>query len=423
LGLEKLVYNVVIIGLGYVGLPLAVAMAKKHNVIGYDVDSDRVQSIRRHEDFTGEVSRDNLKLLERFKVTDSTEQIVGADFYIITVPTPVDENNIPDLRPLESASSIVGRVIRPGSVVIYESTVFPGATEEVCVPILVKESSLTFNLDFFVGYSPERINPGDKLRKLEDIKKIVSASTPEALCRVESLYKSIIKAGICSVSSIKVAEAAKVVENAQRDLNISFMNEISKIFYRANINTKEVINAASTKWNFIPFYPGLVGGHCIGVDPYYLTTKAESLGYFPDLLLTVRRVNESMPAFILNVFIEKYLNRENLSANKDILIFGVSFKENCPDIRNSKVIDLVDGFKKYGFNVEIVDPVVKVDSIGPLKINRIPTKDRYAGVILAVPHHEFVKKQQTYFSSLLVKNGIFFDLKSVFEKDLSDFQL
>jgi UDP-N-acetyl-D-galactosamine dehydrogenase len=316
--------------------------------------------------------------------------------------------------------------IKKKTIVIYESTVYPGATEDVCVPILEKISRLKLNSDFFVGYSPERINPGDKYKKVIDIKKITSASSPKALNIVDKLYKSIIRAGTYRASSIKIAEAAKVIENSQRDLNIAFMNEISKIFNRAKINTNEVIEAASSKWNFIRYSPGLVGGHCISVDPYYLTNKAEALGYYPDLILSARRVNESMPSFIASTFSKIYLTRNRIKSNRNILIFGVSFKENCADIRNSKVFDLIKSFEENGFNPEVVDPIASISDIFKqegIKIYRKPLKLKYAGVVLAVSHEEFVKKPVEYFKNFLIKDGLFFDLKSVYKKEFSDFQL
>lgn len=418
--------TIAIIGLGYVGLPLAVAFAKKYKVVGFDTNKERINSLLSFIDETAEITSEELRNSSNLQFTNSSMDLKDSDFFIVTVPTPVDVNNVPDLKPLILASESIGPQITKKSIIIYESTVFPGATEEICVPAIEKTSGLKFNKDFFVGYSPERVNPADKERKITDIIKVTSASSIKALNRINDLYKSIIKAGVFPVSSIKVAEAAKVIENAQRDLNIAFMNELSVIFHIAGINTKEVLEAASTKWNFMKFFPGLVGGHCISVDPYYLTSKAESLGYFPDLILTARRVNESVPFFIASTFLKIYLSRQNNKLNKSILIFGVTFKENCPDIRNSKIFNLRRSLEGNGFKVDIVDPCASIKEVMAeynIPLKRSPPRKKYSGVILAVAHQNFKVKGQNYFKAFLQKNGIFMDLKSLFPKKSSDFQL
>lgn len=417
---------IAVVGLGYVGLPLAIAFSKKYRVIGFDIDVCRVQELSVGIDRTGEVASEELKAAKRFLPISEAKRLTEADFIIITVPTPVDENNVPDLKPLRIASSTVGANMKFGVVVIYESTVYPGATEEVCVPILESTSGMRLNLDFHVGYSPERVNPGDKKRNIVDIVKVTSASSIKALNYVDNLYRSIIHVGTYRAPSIKVAEAAKVVENAQRDINIAFVNELSKIFHIAGINTCDVLEAASTKWNFMNFEPGLVGGHCIGVDPYYLTNKAETLGYYPDLILTARRVNDSMALFIARSFAQAYLSRRTLSTCRDVLIFGVTFKENCPDIRNSKIFDLFRSLMDYGFEPEIVDLHALPEAAWKseqIKVSQHPSKSRYAGVILAVAHDTYRKLPASSFKEWLMPTGIFFDLKAVFDKTDSDFQL
>ncbi|HOO10167.1 MAG TPA: nucleotide sugar dehydrogenase, partial [Cyclobacteriaceae bacterium] len=341
-----------IIGLGYVGLPLAVEFGKVVDVVGFDIDKGRIGELEKGHDRTHEVDTDQLKEAVKLAYSSDMKDLKEANYYIVTVPTPVDEFKKPDLRPVESASRTVGKVLRKGDIVIYESTVYPGCTEEVCVPLLESESGLKFNKDFYCGYSPERINPGDRQHRVTTIKKVTSGSTPEIAEKVDRLYKKIIKAGTHKASSIKVAEAAKVIENSQRDLNIAFVNELALIFEKVGIDTHEVLEAAGTKWNFLPFKPGLVGGHCIGVDPYYLTYKAEGLGYRPEVILSGRRINDNMPVYIANAVI-KLMAKNDLPINKSrILVLGVTFKEDCPDIRNSKVADVVKELQTYGALVD-----------------------------------------------------------------------
>ena len=421
---EKLV--IAVVGLGYVGLPLAIAISEKYDVLGFDTDPLRINELIGGRDRTDEVDSKFLTQAKRFTPTTSAELLTKADFIIITVPTPVDENNVPDLGPLSGASKTVGAHMKNGVIVVYESTVFPGATEDVCVPILERSSGMKLHIDFHVGYSPERVNPGDKMRKVIDIVKVTSASSVEALERVDQLYRSVITAGTYRASSIKVAEASKVIENAQRDVNIAFVNELSKIFHVAGINTAEVLKAASTKWNFMQFSPGLVGGHCIGVDPYYLTNKAETLGYYPELLLAARRINESMASFIAKEFSHAYLRRRILCTNRDVLILGATFKENCPDVRNSKIFDLFRSLRDLGFQPEIVDPIADPEEVlktEHIKLEAQPSKSHYVGVILAVSHDTFRNQTIDQIKNLLMIDGLFFDLKAVFDKKYSDFQL
>lgn len=417
---------IAVIGLGYVGLPLAIAISEKYDVIGFDTDIRRINELIAGIDRTEEVESTKLKDAKRFSPTSTAERLSVADFIIITVPTPVDENNVPDLKPLSGASYSVGAHMKNGVIVVYESTVFPGATEDFCVPILERSSGMKLHVDFHVGYSPERVNPGDKTRNIVDIVKVTSASSVEALDRVDQLYLSVIRAGTYRAPSIKVAEAAKVVENAQRDVNIAFINELSKIFHVAGINTAEVLEAASTKWNFMQFAPGLVGGHCIGVDPYYLTNKAEALGYFPELMLAARRVNESMPSFIAKAFAQTYLRRGILGTNRDVLILGATFKENCSDIRNSKIFDLFRSLREYGFQPEIADPHANPELVWEteqIKLAPHHSKSKYVGVILAVAHDSFRNMLIEDINKLLIYKGLFFDLKAVFDKSQSAFQL
>lgn len=380
-----------IIGLGYVGLPLAVEFGKVIDTLGFDINLERINELKRGRDRTLEVEPEELKKAGHLKFTSSREDIRRVNYFIVTVPTPVDEFKTPDLRPLESASKTVGSILKKGDIVIYESTVFPGCTEEVCVPVLEKESGLTFNKDFFCGYSPERINPGDKLHRVTSIKKITSGSTPEVAEKVDQLYRKIITAGTHKASSLKVAEAAKVIENSQRDVNIAFVNELALIFERIGIDTHEVLEAAGTKWNFLPFKPGLVGGHCIGVDPYYLTYKAESLGYHPEVILSGRRINDNMPVYIANAVIKLMAQNELPVHRGQILILGLTFKENCPDIRNSKAVDVVRELQSFGATVDIFDPHADPEEVAQeYGLTLIPElKKKYHAVVLAVGHQEF----------------------------------
>jgi len=380
-----------IIGLGYVGLPLAVEFGKVMDVIGFDINKERIEELKKGFDRTREVDANELKSAAKLAYSSTKDDLKQVTYFIVTVPTPVDESKKPDLRPLISASRTVGSVLKKGDVVIYESTVYPGCTEEVCVPVLEELSGLKFNRDFFCGYSPERINPGDKLHRVTTIKKVTSGSTPEIADKVDNLYKKIIKAGTHKASSIKVAEAAKVIENSQRDINIAFVNELALIFDRIGIDTHEVLEAAGTKWNFLPFKPGLVGGHCIGVDPYYLTHKAESLGYHSQVILAGRKINDNMGIYIANCVI-KLMAKQDIAINKaDVLVLGVTFKEDCPDIRNSRVVDVVNELKSYGTNVDIYDPhadAAEVKHEYGLSIVEKPQK-KYDAIVLAVGHKEF----------------------------------
>ncbi|MDC0347805.1 nucleotide sugar dehydrogenase [Gammaproteobacteria bacterium] len=416
-----------IIGLGYVGLPLAVAFGKKYRTVGYDINKLRVEQLKRGLDVTRESSKKKILSSSKLTLSSHEHDIKDSDFFIVTVPTPISLDKEPDLSYLESASKLVGKNIKKTSVVIYESTVFPGATEDFCAPIIENESGFKLNNDFFLGYSPERINPGDKKRKLENIIKIVSGSNKTTLRVVSKLYSEIIKAGVYEAESIKVAEAAKVIENTQRDVNIALMNELSLIFSKMNINTKEVLDAAGTKWNFLPFKPGLVGGHCIGVDPYYLTFKAKEVGYDPKLILAGRRVNDSMGTEIVNqsvnLFSSKFaLNHRSLNA----LVMGFTFKEDCPDIRDTRVSDTALELDKKGFNVDVYDPWVnKSDFKSRYEYNLIesPENDKYSIVIIAVGHEIFkelgIKKIKKYTK----KQSIIFDVKNLFEASEVDLSL
>jgi UDP-N-acetyl-D-galactosamine dehydrogenase len=380
-----------IIGLGYVGLPLAVEFGKVVDVVGFDINKERVAELQRGFDRTREVDTPGLKAASRLQYSFSTEDLKSVNYFIVTVPTPVNDSHTPDLRPLESASRTVGGVLKKGDIVIYESTVYPGCTEEVCVPILEKLSGLKFNVDFFCGYSPERINPGDKLHRVTTIKKVTSGSTPEIAEKVDQLYRKVIVAGTHKASSIKVAEAAKVIENSQRDVNIAFVNELALIFERIGIDTHEVLEAAGTKWNFLPFKPGLVGGHCIGVDPYYLTYKAESLGYHPEVILSGRRINDNMGIHIANTVIKLMAQNDHPIKNANVLVLGVTFKENCPDIRNSKVVDVIKELESFGTHVDIHDPEADSDELKhEYGYTLTPSLDKkYHAIILCVSHEQF----------------------------------
>jgi UDP-N-acetyl-D-galactosamine dehydrogenase len=384
--------TIAIIGLGYVGLPLAVEFGKHRPVIGFDINPKRIAELQAGQDHTLECSPEELSAATHLRYSCTAQDLQQAQVYIVTVPTPVDQANRPDMSPLVKASTTVGKALKKGDVVIYESTVYPGATEEVCVPVLERESGLKFNQDFFCGYSPERINPGDKVNTLTTIKKITSGSTPEVANEVDSLYNSIIKAGTWKASSLKVAEAAKVIENAQRDLNIAFVNELSVIFERIGIDTLEVLEAAGSKWNFLPFRPGMVGGHCIGVDPYYLTHKAEELGYHPQVILAGRRINDNMARYVARNTI-RLMIRNGIDVSKcRIGILGVTFKDNCPDIRNSKVIDLIDELKSWGAQVTVSDPWAvpqELETEYGIRLSEIDIHNTVDSLIVAVGHREF----------------------------------
>lgn len=417
--------NIAVIGLGYVGLPLAVELSKKMPVVGFDISELRIKELIGGFDRTREVEGSHLKQ-SKLKYSSQLNDIAASDFFIVTVPTPVLESKQPDLTPLIKASESVSKVLKKGDIVVYESTVYPGCTEEVCVPILERGSGLKFNQDFFCGYSPERINPGDKERTITKIKKVVSGSTPDTLKKVDAVYSSIIEAGTFQATSIKVAEAAKVIENSQRDINIAFVNELSLIFGRLNLDTREVLEAASTKWNFLKFYPGLVGGHCIGVDPYYLTFKAESLGYHPQVILAGRRINDNMGIHVAGQTV-KLMIKKNLTVNNaKVLILGMTFKENCPDVRNSRVIDVINELKAFGCNVDVFDPHAIADEVEheynlkPVSGDCLKNLSQYTAIVLAVSHNEF---KDINWSQLNKTNHVVYDVKGLLPVDLVDGRL
>lgn len=407
--------RIAVIGLGYVGLPLAVEFGKKIPVIGFDIKESRVTELQAGRDSTLEVEPEELAEAENLVVTSNPDTLDNANVFIVTTPTPIDQNKRPDLFPLLSASQTIGEHLQPGNVVIYESTVYPGATEEDCVPVLEKVSGLTFNKDFFVGYSPERINPGDREHRFTTIVKVTSGSTEEAADFVDELYRSVVKAGTHKASSIKVAEAAKVIENTQRDVNIAFMNELAVLFEKLGINTYEVLAAAGTKWNFLPFEPGLVGGHCIGVDPYYLTHKAQSVGHHPEIILAGRRLNDSMGAHVASRVVKEMAKRGVPLAGGKALILGLTFKENTPDLRNTRVIDVIRELEDYGLLVDVHDPWADRDEAyseyGVLLVED-PEENLYDAVILAVPHKEFLDKNYEIYKFSRSAESIVFDLKS-----------
>ena len=410
--------SIAVIGLGYVGLPLAVEFGKKRHVIGFDINSDRISELKKGYDRTLELSKDELLSASELNYSNDIQELSKASVYIVTVPTPIDTHKKPDLTPLIKASETVGTVLKKGDIVIYESTVYPGATEEVCVPILENKSGLTFNNGFYCGYSPERINPGDKEHRVSTIKKVTSGSTPEIGKEIDELYAEIITAGTHLASSIKVAEAAKVIENAQRDLNIAFVNELSKIFHKIGVDTHEVLEAAGTKWNFLPFTPGLVGGHCIGVDPYYLTYKAESLGYNPEVILAGRRINDGMGAYVASR-VMKLLNVAGRGHNARILILGITFKEDCPDIRNSKVVDVIYELKEFGANVEIFDPNANSEEVMNeynIKLSKEPGSN-YDAIVYAVKHKAF---ESINWDALKSKDTVVFDIKGGLKKGIAN---
>ena len=418
--------KVAVIGLGYVGLPLAVEFGKKFDTVGFDLKVSRLESLRKGKDVTLETSSEDLAAAKKLVYTDDPGDLKDRDILIVTVPTPVDQYNRPDLAPLHSASTTVGRAMKRGAVVVYESTVYPGCTEEECVPILERESGMKFNTDFFCGYSPERINPGDKEHKLPMIKKITSGSTPEVAEIVDALYNSILKNGTHKASCMKVAEAAKVIENSQRDLNIAFVNELSKIFHLIGIDTNEVLEAAGTKWNFLRFKPGLVGGHCIGVDPYYLTHKAQALGYLPEVILAGRRINDGMGKYIASEIVKLMIKKGIRVLNSKVLQLGITFKENCPDIRNSHAVDVVRGMEEFGCQVDIFDPWAVPAEVkqfyGLNSINRLEDvrAGEYDAVVLAVAHREF---RELDVSKYKKNDAVVFDIKGILPRDLVDGRL
>jgi UDP-N-acetyl-D-glucosamine/UDP-N-acetyl-D-galactosamine dehydrogenase len=415
-----------IIGLGYVGLPLALEFAKNRKVIGFDIKKKRIEELNSGIDKNLESSKEEFQNSKQLNFTSNDEDLKQANCFIITVPTPIDELKKPDLQPLLQASEMIGKIIKEGNLIIYESTVYPGCTEEVCVPILEKFSNLKFNRDFFCGYSPERINPGDKKHTISNIKKITSGSTPKILDLIDSLYNEIITAGTHRASSIKVAEAAKVIENTQRDINIALINELSMIFSKLNIDTKEVLDAAGSKWNFLPFKPGLVGGHCIGVDPYYLTYKAESVGHHPKIILAGREINDNMGSHVVSEMIKKMEKKKINIKNSKILIMGLTFKENCSDIRNSGVKMVFERLKKYTHNIDLYDPWTDSEEIKKIYgINSQQTldKDNYDGVIIAVAHKMFIEMGKIEILNLCKKNHVIYDLKYLFTKEQIDLRL
>ncbi len=426
-----------IIGLGYVGLPLAVEFAKKHNVTGFDINQHRVNELNTGKDSTLEVDGENLKSVlivpgesaglevgNGLLVTTNQAEIASCNIYIVTVPTPTDKNNRPVLTPLLKASETVGRVLKPGDIVIYESTVYPGATEEDCVPVLEKFSGFTFNKDFFVGYSPERINPGDKEHTVTKIRKVTSGSTPETAMKVDELYKSIIVAGTHLAPSIKVAEAAKVIENSQRDINIAFVNELAKIFSKMGIDTKDVLEAAGTKWNFLPFTPGLVGGHCIGVDPYYLAQKAQEVGYNPEIILAGRRMNDGMGQWVASEIVKLLIRKGHAVKDSKILVLGITFKENCPDIRNTRVIDVINELKQYQCKVDVYDPWAnKEEVLHEYNLHLIDEfeENKYDAVVLAVAHNQFKILDLNKLRN--GNNAVTYDIKGIWDKEMVDGRL
>tara|TARA_B100000131_G_scaffold316950_2_gene358011 strand:+ start:270 stop:1547 length:1278 start_codon:yes stop_codon:yes gene_type:complete len=415
-----------IIGLGYVGLPLAIEFCKKYSVIAFDINNQRIQELLNHNDSTMEVNCKELERAENILYTNTKDDLKSCNVFIVTVPTPIDKENIPDLRPIREASELLGLLIKPGDTVIYESTVYPGVTEEVCVPILEENSSLKINKDFFVGYSPERINPGDKEHRLKDIVKVTSGSNQMTANFVDKLYSSIISAGTHMASSIKVAEAAKVIENTQRDVNIALINELSMIFNKLNIDTQDVLDAAGTKWNFLPFKPGLVGGHCIGVDPFYLTFKAQSIGYNPEIILAGRKINDYMADYVAIKLIDKMKDSKIEIENSNTLILGITFKENCPDIRNTKVVNIIKKLKEYKINVDVLDPhsseeeLLREHDIGLVKQ---PKNDYYDSVIITVAHDEFRQMNIDQIKNLCKQKSVIYDLKHIFAKDEVDIRL
>ncbi len=422
--------KIAVIGLGYVGLPLAIEFAEKYQVIGFDINQDRVSNLNNGIDSTKEADIDRLQNLlslnnnvNGLRFTKEASQIRDCNIFIVTVPTPINQFKAPDLNPLLSASEMIGKVLKRGDIVIYESTVYPGCTEEDCVPVLEKSSGLKFNIDFFCGYSPERINPGDKINTLTKIKKVTSGSTQEIADVVDQLYASIITAGTHKASSIKVAEASKAIENAQRDVNISFINELSLIFDRMGIDTNDVIEAAATKWNFLKFKPGLVGGHCIGVDPYYLTHKAKVLGYHPEVILSGRKVNDNMGMFIANKVVKLMINKGQTIKKSKALILGVTFKENCPDIRNSRVIDIYSELKQFGVEVDVYDPhanALEVKQEYGIDLSK-HLENKYNIIILAVSHHEFLDLDYSALKS--GTDTVIFDTKAFLDRNIIDARL
>jgi UDP-N-acetyl-D-galactosamine dehydrogenase len=419
-------FKIAIIGLGYVGLPLAVELGKQYPTLGFDVKERRVKELKKGLDSTREVESADFKAATNLQFSSSEEDLRNCNFYIIAVPTPIDKHKRPDLSPLQGASSLAGKFLVKGDIVVYESTVYPGATEEVCVPILERESGLCFNKDFFVGYSPERINPGDKEHCLTTITKVTAGSTPEAAEIIDNLYASIVKAGTFKASSIMVAEAAKVIENTQRDVNIALVNELALIFNRLGIDTNEVLNAAGTKWNFLPFRPGLVGGHCIGVDPYYLTHKAQETGYNPEMILAGRRINDNMGLYVVSRVIKLMLRKQIHVMGAKVLVMGLTFKENCPDIRNTKVTDIINEFESYGSCVDVHDPWVDKDEAKAeygLRLLEAPASGQYDAIVLCVAHKEFRAIGIEHIKAFGKPLSVLYDVKNILPLEFIDGRL
>lgn len=421
--------KIAVIGLGYVGLPLAVEFGKKHPVIGFDINKHRIEELKSGTDHTLEVSDEELASAKQLEFSSDINELAECNFYIVTVPTPIDEYKQPDLTPLVKASTAIGSVLKAGDIVVYESTVYPGATEEVCIPELECSSGLVFNKDFFAGYSPERINPGDKEHRVTNILKVTAGSTPEVADLVDEVYNLIITAGTHKAPSIEVAEAAKVIENTQRDVNIALINELAVIFNKLGIDTEAVLTAAGTKWNFLPFRPGLVGGHCIGVDPYYLTHKAQAIGYNPEIILAGRRLNDSMGEYVVTQLVKTMIKKRIQVEGAKVLILGLSFKENCPDVRNTKVIDIVHELKEYNIDVDVYDPWVDAEEaqqeydISPINDSANLESNSYDGIILAVAHNQFVEMGVEQIRALGKSNHVLYDLKYLFDSNLSDIRL
>ena len=418
--------KIAIIGLGYVGLPLAVEFGKKIPVIGFDIHQKRIQELQNGQDHTLEVSPEELKQATHLSYSANLDDLSNCNFFIVTVPTPIDEFKQPDLTPLIKASTSIGKVLKKGDVVVYESTVYPGATEESCIPVLEQESGLKFNQDFFAGYSPERINPGDKLHRVTNILKITSGSTSEVADFVDQVYNLVIEAGTHKAASIKVAEAAKVIENTQRDVNIALINELAVIFNKLGIDTEAVLQAAGTKWNFLPFRPGLVGGHCIGVDPYYLTHKAQSIGYHPEIILAGRRLNDGMGAYVVTQLVKGMIKQKIQVEGAKVLVLGLSFKENCPDIRNTKIIDIVTELKEYQIDVDVYDPWVDVQEAeqeyGIRPVESV-SENSYDAIILAVAHEQFKQMGAAQIRALGKPTHVLYDLKYVLDAKEADIRL
>jgi len=418
--------KIALIGLGYVGLPLAVEFGKKRQVVGFDINKNRIDQLEKGLDPTLELTKEELKASLHLSYTTNLDDLKDCSIFIVTVPTPIDKHKRPDLTSLEKSSESVGSILKKGDIVIYESTVYPGATEEVCVPILEQKSGLTFNKDFYCGYSPERINPGDKNHRIADIKKVTSGSTPEIATEVDELYQEIIIAGTHKTTSIKIAEAAKVIENTQRDLNIALINELALIFNKLDIDTESVLEAAGTKWNFLPFRPGLVGGHCIGVDPYYLTHKANEVGYYPEMILAGRRLNDNMGSYVANE-VSKLMTKKHIHiSGANVLIMGLTFKENCPDHRNSRAVDLVNQFKSFNCNVDVYDPWVnKNQALKEYNIQPIdkPIKSKYDAIIIAVAHNEFKSLTEEQIRTYGKDKHVLYDIKYLLKASESDGRL